>query len=144
MKPQLRHISVKLFLPLIGVMLVVLGIHTYIDIRTTSSDLTDYVYSSADRMSNLIVRSTRHDMLLNRKEDVHERIRAMGSEPGFTGINIYDKNGAIMFASDSSKIGQQVDLEAEACVICHASDKPLMAVPAKSRSHPRFDQPHSE
>ena len=55
MKPQLRHISVKLFLPLIGVMLIIFGIHTYIDIRTTSRNLTDYVYSSADRMSDLIV-----------------------------------------------------------------------------------------
>jgi two-component system NtrC family sensor kinase len=133
MKPRLRHISVRLFLPLLGVMLIVFGIHTYIDIHTTSRNLTESVYSSAHRMSNLIVRSIRYSMLLNHKEDVHERIRDIGSEPGLIGINIYDKNGVIMFASDSTKIGRQVDFEAEACVICHASGKPLTAVPAKRR-----------
>jgi two-component system NtrC family sensor kinase len=114
-------------------MLVIFSIHTYIDIRTISDNLTDYVYTAAGRASDLIVRSTRYSMLLNRKEDVHKTIHTLGSEPGFVGINIYNKNGEIIFSTDSLIVGQKVDLKAEACIICHASDSPLVSVPAQSR-----------
>jgi two-component system NtrC family sensor kinase len=116
-----------------GVMLIVFGVHTYFDIRTISTNLTDYVYTSASRASDLIARSTRYSMLLNRKQDVHQTINTLGSEPGFVGISIYDKNGEIIFSTDSLTIGKKVDLHAEACVICHASDAPLVSVPTESR-----------
>ncbi len=129
----LRYVSVKLYLLLLAGMLLVFSIHTYMNIKTTSSSLTDYVYASADRASDLIVRSTRYSMLLNRKEDVHQTINTLGSEPGFVGINIYNKVGEIIFSTDSLRVGQKVDLNAEACNICHSSDAPLVSVPAKSR-----------
>ncbi|MDH3216808.1 MAG: ATP-binding protein [Candidatus Krumholzibacteria bacterium] len=133
MKSPLRYLSARLFLLLLGVMLVTFSIHTYINIRTTSSNLIDYVYTSADRASDLIVRSTRYSMLLNRKEDVHQTINTVGSEPGFVGINIYNKNGEVIFSTDSLTIGRRVDVDAEACNICHASGSPLVSVPAESR-----------
>ena len=133
MKLPLRYLSFRLFLLLLGVMIVVFGIHTWMDIRTTSHILTDYVHLSATRASDLIVRSTRYSMLLNRKEDVHQTIRTLGNEPGFVEINIYNKTGTIIFSTDSVKINTAVDLEAEACIICHASDAPLESVPEFGR-----------
>jgi len=133
MKSPLRFLSTKLFLLLLGVMIVIFGIHTYLSIKTTSSNLTEMVYSSAGRASDLIVRSTRYGMLLNRKEDVHETIRTVGSLPGFVEINIYDKSGEVIFSTDSTKIGNTVDLDAEACNICHAAGSPLVSVPTESR-----------
>lgn len=133
MNSPLRYVGVRLFLLLLVVMLVIFSIHTYLDIRTTSSNLTDAVYESAQRASDLIVRSTRYGMLLNRKEDVHQTIRTLGTEPGFIGISIYNKNGQIIFSTDSTTIGQQLDLAAEACNICHASGSPLESVPMASR-----------
>jgi two-component system NtrC family sensor kinase len=114
-------------------MLVIFSIHTYVNIKTTSSNLTDYVFTSADRASDLIVRSTRYSMLLNRKEDVHQTINTMGSQPGFVGINIYNKNGEVIFSTDSLTIGHIVDVDAEACNICHATGSPLVSVPDASR-----------
>jgi two-component system NtrC family sensor kinase len=133
MKSPLRYLSGRLFLLLLAGMLIVFSIHTYINIKTTSSNLTDFVYASADRASDLIVRSTRYSMLLNRKEDVHETITTLGGEPGFVGISIYNKEGEVMFSTDSARVGQKVDLDAEACNICHASALPLVSVPTKSR-----------
>jgi two-component system NtrC family sensor kinase len=132
-KLVLRYLSVRLFLLLMCVMLAIFSVHTYLDIKTTSDNLTDYVFSSAHRASDLIVRSTRYSMLLNRKEDVHQTINTLGSEPGFVGINIYNKTGEVIFSTDSLKVGEKVDLQAEACIICHASDSPLVSVPAQSR-----------
>ena len=133
MRSPLRYISARLFLVLLGVMLVVFSVHTYMNIRTTSTNLTDYVYTSAGRASDLVARSTRYSMLLNRKEDVHETITTLGSEPGFVGINIYNKSGETIFSTDSTNIGSLVDLDAEACNICHATGEPLVSVPAESR-----------
>jgi two-component system NtrC family sensor kinase len=116
-----------------GVMLIAFSIHTYLDITTSSSNLTETVYASAQRASDLIARSTRYSMLLNRKEDVHQTIRTLGSEPGFVGISIYNKDGEIIFSTDSLTIGHQVDLAAEACNICHASGEPLVSVPTENR-----------
>ncbi len=133
MKTPLRYLSVKLFVLLLFVMLLIFSIHTYIDIKTISTNLTDLVYTEAGRASDLIVRSTRYSMLLNRKEDVHQTIHTLGSEPGFVGINIYNKTGEIIFSTDSSIVGTKVDLHAEACIICHQSDSPLESAPAQNR-----------
>lgn len=129
----MRYVGFRLFLVLMGVMLVAFTIHTYIDIRTSSSNLTDAVYDSALRASDLIARSTRHGMLLNRKEDVHQIIHTLGSEPGFVGISVYNKDGETIFSTDSTAVGTKVDLAAEACNICHASGEPLVSVPTNTR-----------
>jgi two-component system NtrC family sensor kinase len=133
MRSPLRYIGFRLFLVLMVVMLISLSIHTSLGIRTTSSNLTNAVYDSALRVSDLIARSTRYSMLLNRKEDVDETIRALGSEPGLVGISIYNKNGRIIFSTDTLTIDHQVDLAAEACNICHASGEPLVSVPNADR-----------
>lgn len=133
MRSPLRYVGFRLFLVLMVVMLVTLSIHTYLNIRTSSSNLTAAVYESALRASDLIVRSTRYSMLLNRKEDVHQTIRTLGSEPGFVGISVYNKNGLIVFSTESTAVGKRVDLAAEACNICHASGKPLVSVPTQNR-----------
>jgi len=114
-------------------MLVVFSIHTYIDIRTISDELIEHVYTSAEQASDIIVRSTRYGMLLNRKADVHQIIRTIGNEPGFVEINIYNKLGEVIFSTDSLSIGETVDLHAEACIACHVSGKPLSSVPSEKR-----------
>jgi two-component system NtrC family sensor kinase len=60
-------------------------------------------------------------MLLNKKEDVHNIVSSVGGEPGFEGIRIYNKQGEIIFGTVPSELYTKVDLNAEACVICHAS-----------------------
>ena len=129
----LRFLSVRLFLLLLVVLVTVFGIHTIYNIRSIESNLTDTVYASAAQASDLIVRSTRHGMLRNHKEDVRHIIRTLGNEPGFVDINIYDKSGTIIFSTDSTSTATKVDLQAEACIICHASDSPLVSVPTTSR-----------
>jgi two-component system NtrC family sensor kinase len=129
----LRYLSFRLFLAIVGVMLVVFAIHTYLDVRTISDNMTDQVYSSASQASDIIVRSTRYGMQLNRKEDVHQIIRTIGNEPGFDEINIYNKTGEIIFSTDSLRIGTTVDLQAEACVACHQGDAPLTSAPTDRR-----------
>jgi len=110
----LSSLSLRLFILLFGTIIVVFSIYAFLNIRSTSRQWQQTVYEGAQRFSDLIQHSTHYSMLLNRKEDVHETINTVGSEPGFVGINIYNKAGYIIFSTDSLITGHQVDMNAEA------------------------------
>lgn len=112
-------IAFRLFLLIATVQTIILAGLTFATIRVQYSHLMENVDASAARVSDLIARSTRYSMLLNRKEDVHNIISSVGEEPGIEGIRIYNKQGAIVFATVPSDIHQVVDMNAEACVSCH-------------------------
>ena len=48
-------------------------------------------------------------MLLNRKEEVHHIIEGVAQAPDVEGVRVYDKNGTIVFSTDSTEIGAGVD-----------------------------------
>ena len=72
-------------------------------------------------------------MLLNRREDVYQIINTVGTEEGVKGIRIYNKQGTIIFSTDSSEINKKVDLTAEACIVCHNSKIPLNTITTQSK-----------
>jgi two-component system NtrC family sensor kinase len=133
MPTPLRYLSAKLFLILLVALLVVFSVHTYINLRTTSAFTTGYIHDSAERASDLILRSTRYSMLVNRKEDVQQIIGTLSVELGFVGVNIYNKTGQVIFSTDSTQIGRKVDMRAEACYMCHNAEEPLRSVPTTNR-----------
>jgi histidine kinase len=126
-------LSVRLFLWLFGTMVVLLALFTYSNIRTTTRYSQQLVSEAAYRASDMLKRSTRHAMLLNRKEDVGEIVATVGRQPGVAGVRIYDKRGRIIVSSDPAEVGQQVDMQAEACIICHDQKEPLRSVPVATR-----------
>jgi two-component system NtrC family sensor kinase len=67
-------------------------------------------------------------MLLNRREDVHQIINTIGTEEDVRGIRIYNKQGTIIFSTDSLERNMQVDLTAEACIVCHNASVPLNTI----------------
>lgn len=128
-----KLLSVRLFLFLMTIMVLVFGVHIYLDVRITSNNLINSVNHSAQRAGELIARSTRHSMLLNRKNDVKETIQTLGNQPEFLGINIYNKAGETVFSTDSAAVGRKVDIYAEACVVCHAEGSLWKSDPASGR-----------
>ncbi len=86
-----RTIAFKLFLVICLVQTAILGLLTFAIIRVQESSLMEHVMQSADQVSDMIARSTRYSMMLNRKEDVHEIIASVGGQPGIEGIRIYNK-----------------------------------------------------
>ncbi|KPJ51938.1 hypothetical protein AMJ39_09015 [candidate division TA06 bacterium DG_24] len=129
-----RLLSFRLVSLMLAVMIVFFGLYTYINIRFHTSHLMENVLLSANRVGDVIRRSTHYSMLLNRREDLHHTIQTIGNEPGIDGIRIYNKRGEIMFSTTPGEDGSSVDLQAEACYVCHAEEKPLEALPMKKRS----------
>ena len=128
-----NSLGVRLFLWLFAALVVLLALFTYSNIRTTARHSQELVSEATSRASDALKRSTRHAMLLNRKEDVVEIIATVGQQPGVAGVRIYDKRGRIIVSSDATEVGRQVDMQAEACIICHDQKEPLRSVPASTR-----------
>ena len=117
----MRTIAFRLFLLIVSVQTIILFALTYAAVHIQQSHIMENVVMDAVRASDIIARSTRHSMLLNQKEDVHNIIASVGGEPGFEGIRIYNKQGVVVFGTVPDEIRSKVDLNAEACIICHPS-----------------------
>ena len=134
MKTKLRHrISVKLILTISAILIFALGLYTYLSITRLKSYLTQNSFQHAIDISEVIKKSTRYSMLLNRREDVHQIIRTIGTEPGVQVIRIYNKLGVIIFSTDSVEINKRVNLNAEACIGCHNSSVPSSNLSRQSK-----------
>ena len=59
-------------------------------------------------------------MLLNRREDVAQIIKTIGTEAGVEKVRIYNKLGQISFSNDPAELNNVVDTQNEACVSCHS------------------------
>ena len=118
-------LSLRLFILIFSVSTIGVASYSWLSIRTMHRNCEENVFTSAGRLSETIQRSTHYGMLLNRKEDVHQIIRTIAEQPGVEDIRVYDKEGAIIFSAVEEEIGRTVDLEAEACVTCHASAIPV-------------------
>jgi two-component system NtrC family sensor kinase len=125
------------FRVLIGSILVLLalfGAYSFVTVTFYGDRMTRQVFTSASRMSDIVRQATRYGMLLNRRDDVHEIITTIGTEPGVEGIRIYNKRGEIMFSTDKREERTVVDMQAEACYRCHEKEQPLSSLAAGNRT----------
>lgn len=130
----MSSLSLRLSLLLFAVIIAAFAVHAYVNVRATSRQGQETAYRCAQRFIDLIKRSTHYGMLLNRKADVDNIIRTVAQAEGVQGVRVYDKQGTIIFSADSTEIGSSVDLQAEACVSCHAGTRPLQSVPVAGRT----------
>ncbi len=134
MKPLfLNKLSFKLFFSTLILLVGFLSIYTYFTIYNLQRDITGLYMQTAYNLSDLIKYSTRYSMLHNKREDIYETIKAIGNEKGVKRIRIYNKTGVITFSTDSSEVMKTVDMDAEACNVCHdKTSRQLVASPKDS------------
>ncbi len=120
-----RSLSTKLISLLLGAMLIIFGVLGYVNARLHQKHLVAATLASAERVSDLIKRSTSYHMLRNDRESVYQIIRTIAREPGIVRVRIFDSNGNISYSTTASEINQRVDMKAEACYACHAQAQPL-------------------
>ena len=130
----LHTASARLLAPLLFMIVAVFFVYGFLSFRATSAEWTDSVYAYARKFGDVIKRATNHGMLLNRKDDVQYVVQLVASSPGIESIHIYNKTGVVAFSHDPSKVGQKVDMQAEACIACHDKSKPLSAANTDRRT----------
>lgn len=106
----------------------------YLNLRLQRKHLEDTVLDSADRITDIIQRSTRYQMLQNDRDALYQAIRDIGSEPGIRRIRIFNKEGRISFSTQQGENGASVDKQTEACYGCHQRNEPLTKLDRKDRA----------
>lgn len=134
MKTRIQHkLSVRLIISISCLLIIILSGYTYFIIKNLDNNLTQLRFETAYNISDIIKKSTRYSMLLNRREDVHQIIKTLRSEKGVKEIRIYNKQGTIIFSTSTKEILNKVDLTAEACIVCHNSSVPLQRLTNKNK-----------
>jgi two-component system, NtrC family, sensor kinase len=123
---RLTHsISAKLIAYLLATMMVIFALLGYLNIRLHRQDLEAATLASAERVSDVINRSTTYYMLRNDREGLYHAIRTMADEPGMVKVRIFDQEGRIGYSTDLAEVSHVVDKRGEACYGCHNQSQPL-------------------
>lgn len=134
MKPKVfNKLSVRLIISLSSILIILLSVYTYFILKNLNNYLTESRFQTSYNLSEIIKKSTRYGMLLNRPEDVHAIINTLRSLKGVEEIRIYNKQGTISYSTDPEEIMNKVDLNAEACIGCHNSSVPLSSLTNEDR-----------
>jgi two-component system, NtrC family, sensor kinase len=120
-----NSISAKLIGSLLAVMLVIFTLLGYLNIRLHRQHLEAATLASAERVSDVIKRSTTYYMLRNDREGLYRAIQTMADEPGMIKVRIFDQEGRVSYSTDSPEVSHVVDKTAEACYGCHTQSQPL-------------------
>jgi two-component system, NtrC family, sensor kinase len=110
---------------LLLLMLGIFGLLGYLNIRLHRQHLEAATLASAERVSDVIKRSTTYYMLRNDREGLYHAMSTMADEPGMVRVRIFDRQGQISYSSDPSEVGHTVDKSMEACYGCHTRSGPL-------------------
>jgi two-component system, NtrC family, sensor kinase len=123
---RLTHsLSAKLISLLLLVMVAVFALLGYLNVRLHRQHLETAALTSAERVSDVIKRSTTYSMLRNDREGLYHTIATMAGEPGMVRVRVFDQEGRISYSSDPAEVSHMVDKGAEACYGCHAQSQPL-------------------
>lgn len=116
----INKLGVKLGLAISIVLISLFLVYTYISINFLHNYLNEINEANAYSLSDVVKMSTRHSMLLNKREDIYESIKGITNEPNVRKIRIYNKQGYISYSTDSSELGKKVDINSDACIACHS------------------------
>src|SRR5947209_309540 len=120
-----RSLSAKLITLLLAAMLVIFALLGYLNIRLHRQHLEAATLASAERVSDVIKRSTTYYMLRNDREGLYHVMQTIADEPGMVKVRIFDREGRVSYSTDSTEVSHIVDKGAEACYGCHAQSQPL-------------------
>lgn len=120
-------LAFRVFLIILFVMLAGTAILTKLAVDRQGDQYLRDAVMGANRIGDVIKRSTNYSMMLNRQEDIHQIINTIGTEPGIEAIRIYNKRGEITLSTITGEVGTNVDMSAEACTACHSQGKPPLS-----------------
>jgi two-component system NtrC family sensor kinase len=118
-------LAVKLATSLVVSTAILFLVFGYLNLRLQRRNSQEMVLQSAERISDLIQRSTRYQMMRNDREALYQVITTIGNEPGIRRIRIFNEEGRVSISTDPRELNTLVDKQAEACYGCHAPEKKL-------------------
>ena len=101
--------------------------------REHTAELEKEIARHVTQISDLIVKSTRHAMLLNKRDLADKIISDIGKQKGIEWVRVISKDGTIIHSNIEAEVGFSVEQKAPPCVYCHLSSKPIDRLPDEDR-----------
>ncbi|MBE0618257.1 MAG: two-component sensor histidine kinase, partial [Proteobacteria bacterium] len=127
-------LATKFTLAVSVLLLTVMAPFAYLNLEAMREILHEAAVSEADNISETIIKTTHYQMLENDRKRVYQMIQEAGKQQGIEHIRMITKDGQIIFSTNRSEIGANLDKSASACDMCHVGDRPLTEVSSMSRS----------
>jgi two-component system, NtrC family, sensor kinase len=130
MPPKLaQRLILFLTLVLIGVGMI----SGYLQVRTQENQILSTIINGADQLSNGITSATWHAMLSDNREAAYQIMHTIALRQGIANIRIFNREGRIMFSTDSTVTGV-VDRKSKECAVCHSTPTPQVIINPPDRS----------
>jgi two-component system NtrC family sensor kinase len=136
-------LAAKLAICVVAATAAFFALFGYINLRMERRQSQDLILQAADRITDLILRSTHYEMLHHDREALYNVIHELGTEPGIRRIRIFNKEGRITISTEAAEVNSVVDQSAEACYGCHAQTSPLIKLNRPDRAR-IFSDKHGE
>ena len=102
------------------VLLFTMTVFTFFNILTLKSAFMDVYTNDVDSLSETILRTTYHAMLIGRTEDAYQAMAQAGAQEGIENIRLIDKSGEIRFSLVPEEISKWINKDTDpGCRICH-------------------------
>jgi two-component system NtrC family sensor kinase len=105
-----------------------------VNLRSEQHFSQDLVEQAANRITDVIVRSTHYQMLHNDRDALVNIINELGSEPGIERIRVLNKDGVVTYSTDAREPGTPVAKTSAGCIGCHAQPAPLATLGRRDRT----------
>ena len=133
-------LSTKLAIHLVLSMIVIFSVVGVLNLRMHKRHLMQGVYQNADQISDIIKRGTNLSMLKNERDRIYQIVHSIALEPGILKIRIYNKEGRISFSTEPGEVNMEVNMQADACIVCHGGLMPPADAPIQERARDYHNQ----
>ena len=130
---RLISLKVKVSLYLMVALSAAMVLFTLLIVKQQQEKLQTEISGHVLQISELIVKSTRYAMLVNKRDLADKIIEDIGKQKGIERVRVLDKDGTIIHSNRSAEIGQFIDQQSEPCVHCHQTSQPLERIPDKMK-----------
>jgi len=127
-------LAAKVAISVIASTAVFFALFGIINLRSEQHFSEELVEQAANRITDLIVRSTHYQMLNNDRDALHNMIQEIGAESGIQRIRILNKDGLIVYSTDPAERQTPIDKRAEGCIQCHAQATPPADLAGRARN----------
>jgi two-component system NtrC family sensor kinase len=105
-------LGMTLFVWLIALLVAAFGTYAVVSMRTASRQWDESTRAWGARFQEILLQSTHHAMLQNRKEDVGHIVATVAKTPGVEAVRVYDHRGVTAHSSNPGEIGGGIDVGA--------------------------------
>ena len=114
-----KSISTKLIFLLICTMAISFGLLGWLNTRLHRKHLEAQTLANAERISDVIKRSTSFYMMRNDRSALYEMMNTMADEPGVVRLRIISQQGEVTYSTEPAEVGP----------VCRQDGRSLLRVP---------------